>query len=157
MPERIIADTNVHDGVAEDPNLQQLITRCEDAGLIAFSTTHLQLGELAEIPDDRDIGQAAAINAEKIGPSVVVWGHSKWDEDRFGSPETNAAFNAIQKSNPKHTKDAMIGATATTDADILVTNDARFRKKFEALGTNVKAMSSAELVIHLTALLARLT
>jgi hypothetical protein len=98
MPERIVADANVHDALGEDPNLQQLIKWCVDAGLIAFSNRPCEL------------------------PTLAI-------SDRL----------------------------LRVDADILVTNDGPFRKKFEALGTNVKAMSSAELVIHLTALLARLT
>jgi hypothetical protein len=47
----------------------------------------------------------------------------------------------------------MIGVTAITDADILVTDDIDFRKAFVALGTNVEAMSSAEFVGYLAALL----
>ena len=50
----------------------------------------------------------------------------------------------------------MIGATAVADADILVTNDSGFRKKFEKLkkaGTRV--MSSAEFGSWLKDLLSR--
>jgi hypothetical protein len=46
----------------------------------------------------------------------------------------------------------MIAATALTDADVLVTNDRRLVKKIQALGTGVKAMSSAEFATYLAKL-----
>jgi hypothetical protein len=149
---RVICDSNIHDAIAADAKLKQLVDQCQATGRITFKITHVQLGELAEIPSDRDIGQANAINAERIGPSIFVLGHSRLDEDRLGTAETNSAFAAIQKGSPRHTEDAMIGATALTDADILVTNDGNFSKKFEALGTNVKVMSSVEFAIYLAGL-----
>jgi hypothetical protein len=39
----------------------------------------------------------------------------------------------------------MIGATALSDADIFVTNDRNFRKKFEKLNSTVQVMSADEL------------
>jgi carbonic anhydrase/acetyltransferase-like protein (isoleucine patch superfamily) len=52
----------------------------------------------------------------------------------------------------RHTEDAMIGASALIEANILVTNDDRFRKKFIALGSAVKTMSSDELFSYLSSL-----
>jgi predicted nuclease of predicted toxin-antitoxin system len=50
----------------------------------------------------------------------------------------------------RHTEDAMIGATALIEAAILVTNDDRFRKKFIALSSPVKTMSSDEFFSYLS-------
>jgi hypothetical protein len=149
---RVICDSMIHDAIAADAKLKQLVDQRQAAGHVTFKTLHVQLEELAKIPSDRDIGQANAINAERIGSSVFVLDYSRLDEDRLGTDETNSAFDAIKKGNPRHTEDAMIGATALTDADILVTNDGDFRKKFEALGTNVRVMSSEEFAIYLAGL-----
>jgi predicted nucleic acid-binding protein len=150
MPLQILADTNIYDAVAADPKLKQLIEQCMAAGLIGFKITHIQFGQLEKIPANRDIGQSAAINAERTGVSVFLTDYSRAGEDRLASAETSAAFAAIQKGNPKHTEDAMIGATAIAEANILVTNDTTFRKRFEAIGSLVKVMSSAEFKAYLT-------
>jgi predicted nucleic acid-binding protein len=81
-----------------------------------------------------------------------VLDYSRLDEDRLGSAETNSAFAAIQNGNLKHTEDAMIGATALIEADIFVTNDEKFRRKFIMLKSNVKIMSFAEFSSYLSSL-----
>jgi predicted nucleic acid-binding protein len=153
MVKRVICDTNIHDAVAADADLKDLVERCQAAGQIVLTTTHVQLGELSRIPEPNDIGQANAIKAKRTGAAVFVLDYSRLDEDRLGSAETNAAFAALQKGNLHHTGDAMIGATALSDADILVTNDGKLRKRFEALKTHVQVMSSAEFKNYLANLL----
>ena len=145
MPKRIMCDSNIHDAVVSDPDLKELIDQRQSEGHIVFKITHVQQTQLSKIPDARNKGQASTIEADRVGAAVVVSDHSLWDEDRFGTCETDAAFAAIQKGNPKHTADAMIGATVLSDADILVTNDRNFRKKFEKLDSTVQVMSSDQL------------
>ena len=134
MPKRIICDSNVHDAVATDAVLKRLIDCCQTMGHIVLVTTPIQITELSRIPETENIGQASAISAKRIGSAVVVLDHSGFDEDRLGSDATNAAFSALQKGNAKHTVDAMIGATALSDADILVTDDRPFGKKIQGTG-----------------------
>ena len=154
MPKRIICDSNVHDAVATDAVLKRLIDCCQTMGHIVLVTTPIQITELSRIPETENIGQASAISAKRIGSAVVVLDHSGYDEDRLGSDATNAAFSALQKGNAKHTVDAMIGATALSDADILVTDDRPFGKNFKALGTQVQVMSSIEFASYLQSVLA---
>ncbi len=92
------------------------------------------------------------MSTERIGSGVFVLDYSRLDEDRLGTAETNTAFAELQNKNPKHTEDAMIGATALTDADILVTNDEHFKKKFVTLKSGVKVMSSDEFAAYLAGL-----
>lgn len=144
MPKRIMCDSNIHDAVVSDPALKKLIDQRQTEGHIVFKTTHVQQTQLSKIPNARDEGQASAIEADLVGAAVVVLDHSRWDEDRFGTCETDAAFAAIQRRDPKHTADAMIGATALSDVDIFVTNDRDLRKKFEKLDSTVRVMTSDE-------------
>ena len=154
MVKRVMCDCMVHDAVAGDSNLKQLIDQCRAAGHIVFKTTRVQLKELSQIPFHRDIGQATAIDAERIGTSVFVCGYSRCGEDRLAGSAIYAVFAAILKGNPKqHFDDAMIGATAFSDADILVTNDGDFGKKFKKLNTSVQVMSSGEFASYLGGLL----
>ena len=153
--EKIIADFNVHDAVAADTALRLLIERCQAAGLIEFITTPVIHEQLKNIPQRRNIGQATAIKAKRQGSAVFVPGVSKLSEDRLGTGPTNSAFHRIKKGNPKDVADAMIGATAVSDADILVTNDIKFRRRVEAiLAPGLTVKSAAELSTHLTRLLA---
>jgi hypothetical protein len=152
MPVRIMIDTQIYDTIAIDGSRKRLIESCQRDGLIQIKSTHIEAGELSKIPAIRDIGQATAVNTERVGSGVFVLGHSRLDEDRFGTPETNSAFAAIQKGNVRHTEDAMIGATALIEVDILVTDDNKFRKKFITLNSTVKTMSSDEFFSYLSVL-----
>jgi predicted nucleic acid-binding protein len=148
---RIILDTQIYDAVAANPALKDLIEQHCKNGKIIVLTTHVQLEELQDIPPHRDIGQTRAVDAKRTGTSVFVLDHSFLDEDRLGSPESSEAFARLQ-IGAKHTKDAMIGATAVTDADILVTDDAPFRRRFKKLESRVRVMSSEEFFSYLSAL-----
>jgi hypothetical protein len=127
-----------------DTPRKKLIEQCQADGLIDLKTTHLQLSELSRIPEERDIGQADAIDVGKIGPGVFVLGYSRLSEDRLSDAKTNADFTALQKGNVKNTEDATIGVTAILVTDILVTNDVTLRKRIEALKTRFRVMTAAE-------------
>jgi hypothetical protein len=62
MTTRITFDTNVHDAVVADPKLDSLIKESQDRNLIEVWGTYIQGGELADIPDSRNVGQARAVN-----------------------------------------------------------------------------------------------
>jgi hypothetical protein len=144
----------VHDAVVADLSLKQLIDKCLATGLVVFRTTRLQRAQLARISPENDVGQATAIDAEQIGLSMFFCGWSQAGVDRLGGPDTHAAFMALRKDNPKDSADALIGITALTDADILVTEDKRFGNRFKNLKTRVTVMTVAEFKAHLRDLLA---
>jgi len=145
-------DTNIYDAIAADSDLKIQIEKYQRDGSIKIVSTHIEAGELSKIPTERDIGQASAVKTERVGSGVFVLDYSRLGEDRLGSEETNSAFAAIQNGNLKHTEDAMIGATALIEADILVTNDENFRRKFITLKSSVKIMSSVEFSSYLSSL-----
>jgi hypothetical protein len=84
MPIRVIIDTQIYDAVAAESTLKALIERCQRDKHIEIISTHIEAGELSQIPADRDIGQATAVKTVRVGPAVFVLGHSRLDEDRFG-------------------------------------------------------------------------
>lgn len=87
--------------------------------------------QLARIPVHEDIGRASAISAERIGISMFFCGWSRVGEDRLGGPAIKLAFEALRTGNAKHSPDALIGITALTDADVLVTDERDFRNRFK--------------------------
>ena len=152
---RVMCDSMVHDAVARnDWNLKYLIDECRAAGHVVFETTRVQLLQLARIPARRDIGQRNAIDAKRIGIPMFFCGWSKLGEDRLGGPAIHSVFEALRIGNPKHSADAMIGITALTSADILVTDERDFRNRFKRLDMRVQTMSSAEFASYLAGLLA---
>lgn len=153
MVVRVVCDSNVFDAAAADPGLKTLIEDAQAAGRVVCNIVSIQEDELSRIPAQRDIGQAGAIRAESIPSAVFVLGYSKLDQDRLGGPEANQAFSAIKKGSAKHIEDAMIGATAVLDADILVTNDRRFQRRVAKLGTSIQVLSAVEFGEHLRKLM----
>ena len=134
MTVRITFDSNAFDFVAADPDLKSTIKECQDLGLISIWGTHIQGGELAAIPDSRNIGQAQTVaDINRTGTALFFCNFSHLGVDRLSSAESLAAFSAIQANNPKHTNDALIGATALVDTDMLVTDDGRLQSKFNQL------------------------
>jgi hypothetical protein len=145
VPQGIMLDSNVHDLVAKDATLKALIEQCQRDGRIRVLSTHIQADQLAAIPAERDIGQAVAVRSDHIPTSAAAWDVSRWDEAHWGSDAANNAFNKLAIGNPKHAADALIGVTALSEADILVTNEKKgFRNRFARLGSNVRVMSTME-------------
>jgi hypothetical protein len=152
----VTLDSQIHDVVAADPVLQARLKECQSAGLISVITTHIQQSELSDIPQAKDIGQADAVDAVSIGASAAVWDRSLWDVDRLATPEAAAVFDHIQNRSARNTEDAMIGTTAYTDADILVTDDSRLRRRFQSLGSPVEVLSSAQFADRVASLCANI-
>jgi hypothetical protein len=149
MTDRVIIDTQVYDAVVKDENLKWLIELCQTAGQITLVSTHVESDEVNRIPTHLNIGQGTALETEQIPTGMVAFDHSQFDQSRFGTQAADAVFQTLQIKNPRHTNDAVIGATALTDADILVTDDGPFRKRFSKLHTRVQVMSSTVFTAYL--------
>ncbi len=153
MADRVILDCMVYDAVAQDRRLKQLIEQCQRVCSLFVLSTHVETDQLAAIPADKDIGQANAVSVEPIPTPVCIIDHSRIDRSRIGTDALNAAYTKLRIGNPKHTDDAIIGTTAVSDADILVTDDKGFRNRFKKLRSSVRVMSSAEFATYLEELL----
>lgn len=148
----VMIDTMIFDEIAGSKEMQEAIRRSQESSHIEIVSTRIQSSQLSSIPTDRNIGQSEALNTRKLNSAVFILDFSILDEDRLGSDEASAAFNHIQAGSSKHTEDAVIGATAFENADILVTNDKRLRKRFKELGSRVKAMTGSEFLGYLESL-----
>jgi hypothetical protein len=138
----MILDTNVYDAAIDNDQLRNLMAKKQESGSIALFSTRIENEELAAIPPLQDRGQKSAVQTVLISPAVFVLDASHLDDDRLGTDEANAAFNYLQNGSKKHTNDAMIGATAMIDADILVTNDHRLLNRLSAIDSKVKVITS---------------
>ena len=145
MPTTILLDTQAYDFVAANMRLKTLIADMQQDGRIELISTRIEADELDEIPPHRDIGQKSSVSSSKVGSAIFLLDISFLDEDRLGSDEVNAAFHHIENGKPKHTNDAMIGATAYSDADYLVTNDNRLIRRFSKLSGPCKVVKPDQL------------
>ena len=136
----------VYDCVAADPDLRALIERRQSEGRIVFQSTNIEARQLAAIPPERDVGQASIVQTKQIGTAVFILGLSVLGQDCLSDEDSPAsvAFEELGKRNPKHTADALIGATAHVRADILVTDDGSFFARFKRLQSTVRIMKTAE-------------
>jgi len=96
-------------------------------GTIELISTHIQRDQILDIPDDP--AKKAALeelltHARMVGTRGVVLDLSRLDEARIGSDEDHKLIDHIGDR-----EDALIATTATNDADVLVTDDARFTSK----------------------------
>ncbi len=138
---KIMLDSNAYDVVAADTTLKADIEALQTEGKLEAIHTHVEDGELALIPFDRDIGQAAAIRRRPVGTGVLLLDRGILDVDRFGTPESDALFEALQTGNPKHVEDGMIASTALMEGATLVTNDRRLANRLADLAPDLPVLN----------------
>ncbi len=128
---RAMADTNVFDFIAADVGLLQRVQQATAAGVLVVLTTHVQEDELAAITDLEKRVLIAQIPRTKIPTEGFVVDVSRLGEARLSEGTT---IEALRRGNwPRYTKDALIGATAQADANVLVTNDETLTKRAKSL------------------------
>lgn len=152
MTYRVMIDSMIYDALAGNENFRRLVQKKQDSGDIAMLSTRIQKDQIAAIPPARDIGQKSAARTTEIASAVFVLDVSRLDEDCLGSPEADAVFLHLQGRSLKHTADAMIGATAFSDTDILVTNDQKLTNRFRKLTSTTMVMTDVEFQVFLEGL-----
>lgn len=126
-PLRVLLDTNVFDRIAETDESLDRVQRLVRRGAITVFVTHVQEDELARITDSTKSARIASIPRDLIPTSEFAVGTSRLDMACLGEGE---ALEKIRKGNwAKHTRDALIAATAHADGLVLVTEDGRLRNR----------------------------
>lgn len=147
-PLRVVLDSNVFDcflradGSVND-ELIDLTNNCIEQARMVVYTTHVQDDELAQTPDCNKRAKLFEIRARlsltEISTSGAIWNVSRWGMSTWGNGKGPIKLEHIQKGNPKHSEDALIGATASACADVLVTGEVKkFRNKVNAQKTTLK-------------------
>ncbi|MDO8531877.1 MAG: hypothetical protein Q7T26_06885 [Dehalococcoidia bacterium] len=147
MPLVVMLDTHIYDRLAAAHSDLCTLQESVQAGQLILLTTHVQEDELARIPDLEKRERVASILhlCQWIPTSDFVLDFSRLDMARLGTGET---VEAIRKGNSKHTKDALIAATAAYEGGILVTEDKVLKKRAQSHGLTV--WTYAEMLTRLT-------
>jgi predicted nucleic acid-binding protein len=137
---RIMLDTMIYDAIVANPEAMRLVMFLTEKGTLNIVTTHIQEDQLAGIIDDAKRRAVLSIPTSKVTTNGAVWNLSKWDECTWGSDKTDTAINDLIKCNPKHAPDALIGVTASSAADILVTADKQLTARIKVSDLKLKVL-----------------
>jgi hypothetical protein len=139
-----MVDTMIFDALVADAAGRASVLAAITEGRLLLRTTHIQEDQLADIPDAVKVAEVNEIPREVVPTSVMVWGVSRWGMADWGG---SADYEAIRHEG-RHVQDAIIGATAATKADVLVTEDKRLRSR--ATARQIAVWSMADLIAWAT-------
>jgi hypothetical protein len=123
---RIMLDSNIYDRIIEAPDFVDLLERAVTRGQMVMLFTHIQEMELSQTVDlDKRAALLSVFNrlakcGRKISTEGFIPGYAQPGYSRVSDGGPNINLNHI-RIGAKHVKDALIAATADTEADILVT------------------------------------
>ena len=137
-------DSNAYDPIIDDLDLWRLTIETCQSGRIELLLTHVQYDELCDIPQEERRNRAASIPFVVTPTYGLLLGTSKVGLARFGEPDK---VEAIRNQSDRHSRDALIAATAQHEGATLVTNDDRLTRRARQVG--VEVWSSAEFAAFL--------
>lgn len=120
-----MVDTMVFDHLVAHADDRDVVVAAVREGRLLLRTTHVQEDQLEQIPDTTKREAAEQIPRQVIPSSVFVVGVSRVGMARAG---TGDDYEAIRRGE-KDVEDAIIAATAVSEAHVLVTEDKRLVKR----------------------------
>jgi len=119
----IMLDTNIYDKLIENKELLDLLINLIETKKIIIITTHVQENEVKKIRNKLKKDKIRRIPRQIIPTNAAVWGFSELGSSSWGGGYLKETNHSNKLS------DAMIGSTAFSKADILVTEDIKFYNK----------------------------
>lgn len=129
-------DSNIFDKIIEEDRLIEKLKLLTKNGKIEILTTHIQEDEIKKTPDkekrEKLVKLFSSIPIKGLPTSGFVIGISKIGRTLLGG--------ALLSRNvgPKRVKDSIIGATTSSDADVLVTEDKPFKNLVKRKAPNIE-------------------
>ena len=133
--QRIMLDTNEYDKLLVAPHAYDRLLALLAEGKIELLATHIQKDEIMAVEDaiKKARLQAVLSRARMIATRGIVLDVSRFDQSRFGNDEDHKLIEHIRGSRrDRDTEDALIAATAATDADVLVTDDESLMRRLNS-------------------------
>jgi predicted nucleic acid-binding protein len=99
---------------------------------VELLTTHIQRDEIMAMKHETKKPELLSLlgHAGMIETRGWIWGLSRWSQARFGRDEDHNIIDQVRGNRwDRDTEDSLIAATASSDADTLVTDDSRFIKR----------------------------
>jgi hypothetical protein len=144
---QVVFDSNAVDPLADVPGAYEALEAAVNAGTLKILYTHINIDELAEIPDleRRSTLLLLLVSLGQLVPTGdAVLDYSRLSFCRFSDEQDEEIFEATRSGNIKHTRDALIASTARFERCALVTNEHRLAKRSRERG--IEVLTSAELL-----------
>lgn len=135
-----MVDSNAIDPIADTPGAYEAVRAAIDDNRLELLYTHVNIDELAAISDlDRrawlllllaDLGRLVPTGATAVG-------YSRLNFCRVLDEPDAEVMEAMRSGSIKHTRDALIAATARYEESSLVTNEHRLAARARAQGIEV--------------------
>jgi hypothetical protein len=145
---RAVLDSNAVDPLIDLPGAYEAVRAGVDAGRVELLFTHVNIDELAAVPDlDRRARLLLVLAA--VG-RLVPTGAFAADFSRLSfarlSQDADVA-EALRSGNVDHTRDALIAVTAVYEACALVTNERRLTARARDRG--IEVLTTVDLLAEL--------
>ena len=145
---RVVLDSNAVDPIADLPGAYEVVRAAVDAGQIEILYTHINIDELAAIPDLERRSRLLLLLADLgrlIPTGAFVLDFSRLDFARLG--EDTDGTEAFRSGNVDHTRDALIAVTAEVERCALITNERRLTGRARERG--IEVLTTTELLAEL--------
>jgi predicted nucleic acid-binding protein len=166
-------DTMIHDKLDAEPEIRAKLIRLTMQARIELLTTHIQQDELSEkkgesrlkeqklptegnivgisrlseckVGDGKRKQESDSLAAKKVPTSGAIYGVSKYGDCTYGTGlQSGISIDDVKTSQGNQLEDALIATTASSHADILVTEDKRLRKRLDKIPIRCKVFSFAD-------------
>jgi hypothetical protein len=146
---RFVFDAMIYDELLKDPLTLPRLVDMQERREVTIFKTHVQRDEFEAISDESARRKRLALY-DALGSEVptegMVWDVSRWDQSKLGGGAGKITVEDILTASRRHAEDALLAATASSHADVFVTEDQRLRKRMLAKNAQVRAWSYAEFV-----------
>lgn len=152
---RLMLDTMIFTYIVDDAPLAEVVLDAARSGSITIVTTHVQEDQIAANPD-REKREAISRIPRTVVPSTgFALDVSRLGMARLADEETSATIERIGQRHLKTVKDALIAASARDEADVLVTDDEKLRRRVVREGLNVPLLTFEQFRRHVWSLSGR--
>jgi predicted nucleic acid-binding protein len=135
---RAVIDSNAIDSFIDPSTRYEALDAASADGRLVLMWTHINVDELSAIPDDErraKLLNVAASLCQFVPTGAAVWDYSRWNFARW--TDDSEALDAFRRGNLRHTRDAILAATAQHEHADLVTSDKQLAARATARGVRV--------------------
>ena len=142
---KIMLDTNIFDYVIARPGMVETLQFLSAEKKLDLIITHVQEDEIHRIPDSAKKVAMMQVPFRAITTSGAIYGVSKYGRAKYGSGGSYS-HKDIHYNNPSDAEDAIIALTSLENAEVLVTEDRKLRKRIARLSASLKIWSFEDFV-----------
>jgi hypothetical protein len=145
---RVVLDSNAVDPIADLPGAYEAVRRAVDGGQVEILYTHINIDELAMIPDSERRCRLLLVLIDLghlIPTGAFVLDFSRLNFARLGNDADGT--ETLRSGRIRHSRDALIAVTAEVEKCALVTNEKRLANRARDCG--IEVMTTSELLATL--------